>query len=64
MERDTHETAAALEAIAGQVTVHHPEKIERFTTMVAESVDLDALAARLAPAKSRPSRTPRAARST
>ena len=60
VERDTHETAAALEALAAGVAVHHPEKIERFTAMVEEGVDLDALAARLAPAKPRRRRTPRA----
>ena len=41
--RNTHETAEALEALAGQVTVHHADKIERFTAMVEERVDWDAL---------------------
>ena len=60
VERNTHETAEALEALAGVVTVHHPEKIERFTAMVEQGVDLDALAARLAPPTPRRRRTPRA----
>ena len=64
VERDTHETAEALEALAGRVTVHHPEKIERFTAMVEQSVDLDALAARLATAKPSRRRTPRATSGT
>ncbi|MCI0821296.1 MAG: hypothetical protein J4N31_03055, partial [Chloroflexi bacterium] len=64
VERNTHETAEALEALAGIVTVHHREKIERFTAMVEQCVDLDALAARLAPAKPRRRRTPRATKST
>ena len=65
VERNTHETAEALEALAGVVTVHHREKIERFTAMVEQGVDLDALAARLAPAKPRRRpRAPRARRST
>ena len=69
VERNTHETAEALEALAGIVTVHHREKIERFTAMVEQCVDLDALAARLAPAKARrPARrrprAPRARKST
>ena len=63
LERDTHETAEALEALAGTVTVHHPEKIERFTEMVERSVDLDALAGRLAPPK-QSRRRARASRST
>lgn len=64
VERNTHETAEALEALAGVVTVHHREKIERFTAMVEQGVDLDALAARLAPPSARrpAGRRPRAAR--
>ena len=64
VERNTHETAEALEALAGVVTVHHPEKIERFTSVVEERVDLDALAALLVPAKPRRRRTSRAPAST
>ena len=64
VERDTHETAAALETLAGRVTVHHPEKIERFTEMVEQHVDLDALAGRLAQAPPRRRRAPRAATAT
>ena len=64
VERDTHETAAALETLADEVTVHHAEKIERFTEMVEQHVDLDTLASRLAEATPRRRRATRASRST
>ena len=51
--RDTHETAEALEAIASHVTVHHPEKVERFSETVERRLDWDALEAALGWPRSR-----------
>lgn len=44
-ERDTHETAAALETLAPAVTMHHPAKAERAGAMALERLDAAALSA-------------------
>lgn len=44
-ERDTHQTAAALETLGAAVTVHHPAKAERAGAMALERLDAAALSA-------------------
>lgn len=44
-ERDTHQTAAALETLGSAVTVHHPAKAERAGAMALERLDAAALSA-------------------
>ena len=44
-ERDTHQTAAALETLGSAVTVHHPAKAERAGAMAIERLDAAALSA-------------------
>ena len=44
-ERDTHQTAAALETLGAAVTVHHPSKAERAGAMAIERLDAAALSA-------------------
>lgn len=44
-ERDTHQTADALETLGAAVTVHHPSKAERAGAMALERLDAAALSA-------------------
>ena len=44
-ERDTHETAAAIETLGAAATVHHPAKAERAGAMALERLDAAALSA-------------------
>ena len=42
VKRDTFATAAALESLAQQVTIDHPDKIARLSSMMEQAVDLTA----------------------
>jgi len=43
--KDTLETVAALEQLAGEGAVHHPDKVERFGQLMQERLNLEALGA-------------------